>query len=783
MSDDGTIYKCSICGKDNPDFSKRQLNKAMFGEPARCKTCIEKNSVTNDNNEEMEDKAAASLLQEEASSVVNFLINAPREETKTPVARQDAATSKAPNKGTTTEESSSPPVQPKTTGNRKQKVWFSDGEYISGQSSCDEEPTGINNLKGKPNSNRTNEETTPDGESVSDRSSSEVDDEEEPNSEDQNLQMRIPRKKRTKLKDKQKINRSLVLQLNSENDDDDNDSDENHEVSLDALKQKVMGRKIKPYSANDEDDDIPDISNFKDLRKELTCPICHECLYEPISLPCGHSFCQSCVSWWFTRGQNDRDTKQSCPTCRQSHCIPDLSKFGINTGLRACVIALLGEEVEARRKGAAKLKCGEEGGRHGRGHEIISSIGDDEWSDLRSSSTKCSARRSIVLDANDQRMQLTLALRSDIADEDLVIDDDVLKLNLCLLHMEEDEASDGIPWVVRDDGDDAHLVCKEDEYFSHVQLSVKDGIYESGGEADFTSVSRKLLGQDGIVSFSVNFNELSDDNGEMLLWFCHVSTGAELEIQISSKSSPRCNSVGSAVPASTKPARYFQDEDYEEDEETNEYENDGFLVGDDEDIDTEGEDSHSEEDDDLCAICSEGGDLMVCDGGEHMEGCGKSFHVECIGRSVVPEGDWICCSCASAMDENMSFGKEGYEFKSDDKSDCSEEVAERQRKNGDKQKRQIDDVTQSDDTEDGEFVSMSKKSKRNTPPRDAVDDDSDEELEFVDSTDKRQPSALRENQFRGDLDSDDESLPTNQPLHEKPSAARRKVIDDDSDSD
>ncbi|KAJ1075140.1 hypothetical protein K5549_006502 [Capra hircus] len=43
------------------------------------------------------------------------------------------------------------------------------------------------------------------------------------------------------------------------------------------------------------------------LQEEVTCPICLELLTEPLSLDCGHSFCQICIT---------TNSKESCPVCR-----------------------------------------------------------------------------------------------------------------------------------------------------------------------------------------------------------------------------------------------------------------------------------------------------------------------------------------------------------------------------------------------------------------------------------------------------------------------------------
>ena len=75
-------------------------------------------------------------------------------------------------------------------------------------------------------------------------------------------------------------------------------------------------------------------------------------------------------------------------------------------------------------------------------------------------------------------------------------------------------------------------------------------------------------------------------------------------------------------------------------------------------------DEHEEQD--VCCVCREHGELIVCDGGNHLEGCGKSFHIECVGREQVPPGDWICGDCASTMD--LDVGLVGHEFSINDDS-------------------------------------------------------------------------------------------------------------------
>ncbi|CAK9150475.1 unnamed protein product [Ilex paraguariensis] len=56
----------------------------------------------------------------------------------------------------------------------------------------------------------------------------------------------------------------------------------------------------------------------------------------------------------------------------------------------------------------------------------------------------------------------------------------------------------------------------------------------------------------------------------------------------------------------------------------------------------------AEENDDLCSICADGGDLLCCDT------CPRAFHTVCISLPSIPQGKWYCKYC-----ENM-FQKEKF---------------------------------------------------------------------------------------------------------------------------
>ncbi|XP_047090413.1 uncharacterized protein LOC124702324 [Lolium rigidum] len=53
--------------------------------------------------------------------------------------------------------------------------------------------------------------------------------------------------------------------------------------------------------------------------------------------------------------------------------------------------------------------------------------------------------------------------------------------------------------------------------------------------------------------------------------------------------------------------------------------------------------------DDLCSICSDGGELLLCDT------CPRAFHRECVGLSSVPRGTWCCRYCEAREQREGAF--------------------------------------------------------------------------------------------------------------------------------
>ncbi|XP_006767986.2 PREDICTED: tripartite motif-containing protein 5 [Myotis davidii] len=54
------------------------------------------------------------------------------------------------------------------------------------------------------------------------------------------------------------------------------------------------------------------------MKKEVTCPICLELLTEPMSLDCGHTFCQACITA-HNRESMICQRESSCPVCRSTY--------------------------------------------------------------------------------------------------------------------------------------------------------------------------------------------------------------------------------------------------------------------------------------------------------------------------------------------------------------------------------------------------------------------------------------------------------------------------------
>lgn len=73
--------------------------------------------------------------------------------------------------------------------------------------------------------------------------------------------------------------------------------------------------------------------SFAVIQNQLSCQICLDLLKDPVTIPCGHSYCMSCIAGcWNTGGQ---DQAYSCPQCR--HTFDSMPHLGRNTILAEMV--------------------------------------------------------------------------------------------------------------------------------------------------------------------------------------------------------------------------------------------------------------------------------------------------------------------------------------------------------------------------------------------------------------------------------------------------------------
>ncbi|KAL3854957.1 hypothetical protein ACJMK2_014192 [Sinanodonta woodiana] len=75
--------------------------------------------------------------------------------------------------------------------------------------------------------------------------------------------------------------------------------------------------------------------DFRPIRDMIECPICLSSFQCPRLLPCGHSFCMSCLQSYIDgkRNENPSVTNLPCPACRHTTHIPDLADGSNNLAL------------------------------------------------------------------------------------------------------------------------------------------------------------------------------------------------------------------------------------------------------------------------------------------------------------------------------------------------------------------------------------------------------------------------------------------------------------------
>jgi hypothetical protein len=83
---------------------------------------------------------------------------------------------------------------------------------------------------------------------------------------------------------------------------------ESKETTLPDLQSLSLAENEKNHSSNKHDEGTPENSEEEQL-KCFDCPICFELLFDPVTSPCGHSFCRQCLA-------RAIDHNPACPVCR-----------------------------------------------------------------------------------------------------------------------------------------------------------------------------------------------------------------------------------------------------------------------------------------------------------------------------------------------------------------------------------------------------------------------------------------------------------------------------------
>lgn len=128
------------------------------------------------------------------------------------------------------------------------------------------------------------------------------------------------------------------------------------DVVYEALMDAETGDKKKNDDNNDNGYTQRDRVVFEklkeNLRNELDCQVCYALILEPLTTPCGHTFCRKCVA-------RVLDHSDLCPICRRKlNLPPSVQSEPVNRRVARLVDLLYPEQIAARRDAAVREEAG-----------------------------------------------------------------------------------------------------------------------------------------------------------------------------------------------------------------------------------------------------------------------------------------------------------------------------------------------------------------------------------------------------------------------------------------
>jgi len=108
-----------------------------------------------------------------------------------------------------------------------------------------------------------------------------------------------------------------------------------------------------PAGQHHKQEDIDQLQKLKDrVSSELDCQVCYSLILDPLTTPCGHTFCRKCIA-------RVLDHTDLCPVCRRKVGMPSaIHSEPLNRTLARIIDHFFADQVAARREAVAQDEMG-----------------------------------------------------------------------------------------------------------------------------------------------------------------------------------------------------------------------------------------------------------------------------------------------------------------------------------------------------------------------------------------------------------------------------------------